>query len=265
MSAQVDTSRVCYYSDVLHLCAPLNELILQLFIKPNGERRTFYILDGPTYVTDDDGGGFEPQRRQALMRKIDVSRAYPAHEPTIILLPQDYGGRIRINMDQAEIWVVNDAVIETYKRYCANVPNHRAVTPGFIAQCRKRGEFVEEYREDKHAMPGRYPGRYSSLQYSDGILINMPLDRRVKYTADEEEMLCHWIASKIPEPQAGGRGGVKLYQGLVREGAAVSHVTLLPGYRTHSHPPSFPMECGVWPMHTLGPLGRSTTRRTVNA
>ena len=48
------------------------------------------------------------------------------------------------SLDEAEIWIVSEDTLDTYKDYCMNDPNHRAEGTEFIKKCIKRKTFQEE-------------------------------------------------------------------------------------------------------------------------
>lgn len=68
-------------------------------------------------------------------------------------------------MDDAAVWIVGDEVLETYKDYCNNDPDHRAEGADFIRTCIQDGMFAEgiEQNIEKKPMRGRYPGGYISI------------------------------------------------------------------------------------------------------
>ena len=82
-------------------------------------------------------------------------------------MPQQYGGKVSDHIDDASVWIVNDGVIDTYKRYCVNDPEHRAEGPGFIAKCIDRKSFQDEVYEARKPMGGRHPGKYVEHNHGD--------------------------------------------------------------------------------------------------
>ncbi|KIP04575.1 hypothetical protein PHLGIDRAFT_189221 [Phlebiopsis gigantea 11061_1 CR5-6] len=157
--------------------------------------KVFHLVQGPTHICDK--GGLTDARVKALQRVI-----------------QAHDGRCAGSLAEADVWLVNDAVLPTYRRYCLADPAHRAEGGGFVKRCVDAKRFLDAYVEDAMPMPGRVPGK------------------RNDFTEAEKELLCQWIAMKIPEKAAGGRYGQNIYKQLVVQamdfpnglwGAAVSH------------------------------------------
>ncbi|GJE88139.1 hypothetical protein PsYK624_042220 [Phanerochaete sordida] len=154
---------------------------VQAFVNKKGEVVKFYLITGPTHLCTE--GGLGETRARSIQREIER-----------------YGGIVAADMDDADVWIVNDGVLETYQEYCLDDPDHRAVGPGFIKKCIKWNAYQEEPPILRTTMRGIHPGKKA-------------------FTKEEKELLCEWIAQKIPDKEAGGRFGVKVYTMLVERGA----------------------------------------------
>ncbi|EKM56127.1 uncharacterized protein PHACADRAFT_257205, partial [Phanerochaete carnosa HHB-10118-sp] len=141
----------------------------QIF-KRDGQPIKFFLAAGPTYVTEK--AGLRPRDVKELATKIKA-----------------YGGRLVQDIREAEVWIASDTALRTYKRYCGNDPDHRAEGASFVLKCIKRKAFQAERRKKRVPMRGCPPGR------------------RSRFTAEEDELLCRWIAQEIPDVNTKGRNG----------------------------------------------------------
>ncbi|GJE88157.1 rap1 myb-like domain-containing protein [Phanerochaete sordida] len=144
--------------------------------KCNGRAIKFYIVTGPTEV-DKELQVLKEGKAVELRAKIEA-----------------HGGRVVQDMKNAEIWIVSSAALKKYRMYCADSPRHRAEKPTFVRECVQQGRLVEEPVLKKKPMRGRYPGSKSS------------------YTDSHKDILCQWMAVKIPDPASGGRLGKRVFQ-----------------------------------------------------
>ena len=62
-------------------------------------------------------------------------------------------------MEDADVWIVNDAVLPIYRGYCKSAPDYRAEGTGFIQRCIDNEAWYDEWVEERRPMRGRAPGR----------------------------------------------------------------------------------------------------------
>ena len=127
------------------------------------------------------------------------------------------------------MWLVADAGLDTYRRYCRADPAHRAENTGFVKLCVEKKRFLDAYVPDAMPMRGRVPGRcVCASVFVLGLRLNGLLGRRNDFNEEEKELLCQWLAMKIPENAAGGRLGNNVWQMLVDEATLVRPLLLSP-------------------------------------
>ena len=61
-------------------------------------------------------------------------------------------------MKEAEVWIVDGAMLNAYREYCELDAAYRAEPPSFMQECIKEGRLIKEYILPKRAMRGRWPG-----------------------------------------------------------------------------------------------------------
>jgi hypothetical protein len=72
---------------------------------------------------------------------------------------KQHGGKVCSDMRAAQVLIVDNKAIDTYKLYCSTAPNQRAEKASFIQKCINAGRVIEEPIEQKKAMAGRHPGK----------------------------------------------------------------------------------------------------------
>lgn len=170
------------------------------------------------------------------------------------------------NIDESRVIIVNEEAVEGYSRFYRFIPRVDVEPPGFISKCINNNEY-RHWRPIPQAMggrprnPARPPQEYVHRNHSTDD--TQPYYRRRGFTAQEDQFLAEYIALRIPDKDAGGRMGNKIYQELEEH---ATEVHLIGNYSSHALtvPASSTQGVTSWGETIPGTAGARDTRRTPN-